>query len=61
MLNEARTFAYVAKQWLNFKSTELVTKSVAGFRGALTNHVLPNLGKKPVADFKLEHITAMWC
>lgn len=59
LLNEARTFAYVAEQWLNFKSAELVTKSVAGFRGALTNHVLPSLGKKPVTDIKLEHITAI--
>ncbi|MNJ52300.1 Prophage CP4-57 integrase [compost metagenome] len=36
-----------------------MTKSVAGFRGALTNHVLPSLGKKPVTDIKLEHITAI--
>jgi hypothetical protein len=59
LLNEARTFAYVAEQWLNFKSAELVAKSVAGFRGALTNHVLPSLGKKPVTDIKLEHITTI--
>jgi len=59
LLNEARTFAYVAEQWLKFKSAELVTKSVAGFRGALTNHVLPSLGKKPVTDIKLEHITTI--
>jgi integrase len=59
LLDEARTFAYVAEQWLKFKSAELVTKSVAGFRGALTNHVLPSLGKKPVTDIKLEQITTI--
>lgn len=36
-----------------------MTKSVAGFRGALTKHVLPSLGKKPVSDIKLEHITTI--
>ncbi|KPY60065.1 Phage integrase, partial [Pseudomonas syringae pv. spinaceae] len=28
ILNEVRTFEYVAKQWLAFKSAELVTKSI---------------------------------
>ncbi|WP_455921118.1 tyrosine-type recombinase/integrase [Pseudomonas putida] len=59
LLNEARTFRYVAEQWLNFKSAELVTKSVAGFTGALNNHVLPRIGDKPVSEIKLEHITAI--
>ncbi|RMR38000.1 Phage integrase [Pseudomonas syringae pv. coriandricola] len=30
ILNEVRTFEYVAKQWLAFKSAELVTKSNRG-------------------------------
>ncbi|WP_416427720.1 integrase arm-type DNA-binding domain-containing protein (plasmid) [Pseudomonas sp. App30] len=59
LLNEARTFRYVAEQWLNFKSAELVTKSVSGFTGALNNHVLPSIGDKPVSEIKLEHITAI--
>ncbi|WAH55533.1 integrase arm-type DNA-binding domain-containing protein [Pseudomonas silvicola] len=59
LLNEARTFRYVAEQWLNFKSAELVTKSVSGFTGALKNHVLPRIGDKPVSEIKLEHITAI--
>lgn len=59
LLNEARTFRYVAEQWLNFKSAELVTKSVSGFTGALNNHVLPRIGDKPVSEIKLEHITAI--
>ncbi|EIK93811.1 integrase family protein [Pseudomonas sp. M47T1] len=43
LLNEARTSRYVAEQWLNFKSAELVTKSVSGFTGALNNHLLPRI------------------
>lgn len=35
LLNQVRTFEYVAKQWLAFKSAELVTKSISGFTGAL--------------------------
>ncbi|KPC33547.1 Phage integrase [Pseudomonas syringae pv. cilantro] len=57
LLNEVRTFEYVAKQWLAFKSAELVTKSISGFTGALNNHILPAIGKKPISDIKLEHIT----
>lgn len=56
LLNEERTFEYVAEQWLTFKSGDLVSKSLAGFRGALDNHVLPAIGKKPVTEIKLEHI-----
>ncbi len=59
LLNEARTFAYVAEQWLAFKSPELVTKSIAGFLGALKNHILPAIGNQPVSQIKLEHITAI--
>ncbi|MGX1185857.1 integrase [Pseudomonas sp. F-14 TE3623] len=59
LLNEERTFAYVAEQWLAFKSAELVTKSITGFRGALNNHILPAIGKKPVSEIKLEHITTI--
>jgi integrase len=58
-LNDARTFEYVAEQWLTFKSAELVSKSISGFRGALTNHILPAIGKKPVSDIKLDHITTI--
>lgn len=46
LLNEERTFAYVAEQWLAFKSAERVTKSIAGFRGALKNHSLSAIGKR---------------
>ena len=56
LLNEARTFEYVAEQWLTFKSGDLVSRSLAGFRGALRNHVLPFIGKKPVTEIKLENI-----
>lgn len=56
LLNEARTFEYVAEQWLTYKSGELVSKSLAGFRGALSNHVFPVIGTKPVNEIKLEHI-----
>ncbi|SDT39595.1 Phage integrase, N-terminal SAM-like domain [Pseudomonas lini] len=59
LLNEERTFGYVAEHWLAFKSAELVTKSIAGFRGALNNHILPAIGKKPVSEIKLEHITTI--
>ncbi|MBF6029836.1 integrase arm-type DNA-binding domain-containing protein [Pseudomonas sp. P115] len=59
LVNEERTFAYVAEQWLAFKSADLVTKSIAGFRGALKNHILPAIGKQPVSQIKLEHITAI--
>lgn len=59
LLNEVRTFEYVAEQWLNFKSAELVSKSLTGFRGALTNHVFPLIGRKPVTEIKLEHISAI--
>jgi integrase len=54
-----RTFEYVAKQWLAFKSAEQVTKSISGFSGALNNHILPAIGKKPVTEIKLEHITTI--
>ncbi len=59
LLNEVRTFEYVAKQWLAFKSAELVTKSISGFNGALNNHILPMIGNKPVSEIKLEHITTI--
>lgn len=59
LLNEERTFEYVAKQWLAFKSAELVTKSISGFNGALNNHIFPAIGKKPVSEIKLEHITTI--
>jgi len=59
LLNEVRTFEYVAKQWLAFKPAELVTKSISGFSGALNNHILPAIGKKPVTEIKLEHITTI--
>lgn len=58
-LNESRTFAYVAEEWMKFKSADLVSKSVAGFRGALQNHILPAIGERPVSEIKLEHITAI--
>lgn len=54
-----RTFEYVAKQWLAFKSAELVTKSISAFSGAQNNHILPAIGKKPVSEIKLEHITTI--
>lgn len=56
MLNDEHTFAYWAEQWLTFKSAELVTKSISGFNGALNNHILLTIGKKPVSEIKLEHI-----
>ncbi|PYG78490.1 MULTISPECIES: site-specific integrase [unclassified Pseudomonas] len=59
LLNEERTFAYVSEQWMAFKSSDLVPKSVAGFRGALNNHILPAIGQKPVAEIKLEHVTSI--
>ncbi|SFW30035.1 Phage integrase, N-terminal SAM-like domain [Pseudomonas sp. NFACC04-2] len=49
----------MAKQWLAFKSTELVTKSISGFSGALNNHILPAIGNKPVSEIKLEDITTI--
>lgn len=52
-LNEVRTFEYVAKQWLAFKSAELVTKSIPGLSGALNNHILPAIGKKAVKAYGL--------
>lgn len=58
-LNEARTFAYVAEEWMNFKSPDLVSKSIAGFRGALRNHILPAIGEKPVTEIRLEHLTSI--
>lgn len=57
LLNEERTFSYVAEQWLAFKSPDLVSKSLAGFRGALSNHILPTIGHIPVSEIRLEHIT----
>jgi hypothetical protein len=48
-LDETRTFQYAAEQWLKHKAPELVTKSLSGFGGALTNHVYPLIGTKPVS------------
>ncbi|RMT30298.1 Phage integrase [Pseudomonas syringae pv. solidagae] len=59
LLNEERTFAYVAEQCLAFMSAELVTKSISKFTGALNNHILPAIGKKPISEIKLEHITTI--
>ena len=59
LLNETRTFAYVAEEWMNFKFPDLVNKSIAGFRGALRNHILPVIGEKPVTEIRLEHITSI--
>jgi len=58
-LAEARTFRAVAEQWLKVKAPKLVEKSLAGFNGALANHIYPILGKMPVTDIKLEHISAV--
>lgn len=58
-LTESRTFQRVADLWLERKAPKLVEKSLAGFRGALANHINPTLGKKPVADIKLEHVSAV--
>jgi integrase len=33
-----------------------VSKSLAGFRGALNNHILPTIGSIPVSEIKLDHI-----
>ena len=57
-LAEDRTFQFVAEQWLERKAPKLVEKSLAGFKGALANHLYPTLGKMPVADIRLEHISA---
>jgi hypothetical protein len=46
LLNEERTFEYVAKQWLAFKSAERVTKSITGSSGAPSNLILPAIGNK---------------
>jgi hypothetical protein len=51
LLNEERTFAYVAEQWLAFKSAELVTKSISGFNGALNNHILPAIARRRILIF----------
>ena len=59
LLNEERTITYVAEQWLAFKSAELGSKSISGFTGALNNHILPAIGKKPITEIKLEHITTI--
>ena len=56
-LSEARTFEYVAEQWLQLKAPDLVEKSLAGFKGALANHVYPVIGQRPVSDIRLEHIS----
>jgi integrase len=56
-LAEDRTFQFVAEQWLERKAPKLVEKSLAGFQGALANHLYPSLGKMPVTDIKLEHIS----
>ncbi|KPN90677.1 tyrosine-type recombinase/integrase [Pseudomonas nunensis] len=58
-LAEDRTFQFVAEQWLKIKGPKLVEKSLAGFNGALTNHIYPTLGQMAVADIKLEHISAV--
>lgn len=58
-LAEDRTFQFVAEQWLERKAPKLVEKSLAGFKGALANHLYPTLGKMPVADIKLGHISAV--
>jgi len=57
-LVEDRTFQFVAEEWLKGKAPKLVEKSFAGFNGALANHIYPVLGKMPVTDIKLEHISA---
>lgn len=40
-LTQTRTFKYVAEQWLQLKAPDLVEKCLAGFKGALVNHVYP--------------------
>ena len=57
LLTQARTFEYVAEQWLQLKAPDLVEKSLAGFKGALANHVYPVIGQRPVSDIWLEHIS----
>lgn len=59
LLNEERTFEYVAAQWLAFKTPDLVSKSLVGFRGSLNNHILPTIGRIPVGEIKLQHITGI--
>jgi hypothetical protein len=44
---------------LAFKSAELVTQTISGFSGALNNHILPAIGKKPISEIKLEHTTTI--
>ncbi len=59
-LAEVRTFKYAAEQWLEIKGPKLVEKSRTGFEGALANHIFPMpLGKMPVSDIRLEHISAV--
>lgn len=56
-LEVVRTFEHVAKLWLGNKAPKLVEKSLSGFQGALANHIFPTLGKMPVSEIKLEHVS----
>nr|WP_328822897.1 hypothetical protein [Pseudomonas sp. S32] len=40
-----------------FKSPDRVSRSTTGFRGALNNHILPTIGRIPVGEIKVSHIT----
>jgi integrase len=58
-LEVVRTFEHVANLWLEVKAPKLVEKSLSGFRGALSNHIFPTLGKIPVSEIKLEHVSTV--
>ncbi|MNJ17095.1 Prophage CP4-57 integrase [compost metagenome] len=56
---QARTFQHIADQWLALKAPKLVEKSLSGFKGALANHINPLIGRMPVSEIKLEHVSAV--
>lgn len=53
-LKETHTFKAVAEKFLLSK-TSLATKTLAGYRGGLENHVYKLIGDLPIADVKYSH------
>ncbi|WP_171017120.1 site-specific integrase [Pseudomonas sp. G(2018)] len=52
---ESNTFKKVAEQWLELNS-HLKPKTLAGYSGALKNHLFPVLSDLPVTDITVRHV-----
>jgi integrase len=53
---QARTFQAVADDFIAHKANELAPQTLAGYSGALKNHIPPSLAKIPVAELTRQHM-----